>query len=98
MGSGRSAFCGGTAGPAGSIDGLKSTLYNLTEMLHFEISAVELRATMHKVDALVKAPDGVMQATLNKVEALLDVSAKNPGPSRKNGIIVRPREIWPTRV
>ena len=65
----------GTAGPAGSIDGLKSTLYNLTEMLHFEISAVELRATMHKVDALVKEPDGVMQATLNKVEALLDVSA-----------------------
>lgn len=59
-----------------SIAGMKSTLYNLTEMLHFEISAVELRATMHKADAqLALQPDGVMQATLRKVEQLLDVTS-----------------------
>ena len=64
------------AGLNTSIAGMKSTLYNLTEMLHFEISAVELRATMHKADAqLALQPDGVMQATLRKVEQLLDVTS-----------------------
>lgn len=59
-----------------SIDSMKSTLYNLTEMLHFEISAVELRATMHKADVqLALQPEGVMQATIRKVEQLLDVSS-----------------------
>ena len=55
---------------------MQSTLYNLTEMLHFEISAVELRATMHKVDThlSVPVPEGVMQTTLSAVESLLGVS------------------------
>ena len=59
-----------------SIDGMKSTLYNLTEMLHFEISAVELRAMMHKADAqLALQPEGVIQTTMRKVEQLLDVTS-----------------------
>lgn len=55
---------------------MKSTLYNLTEMLHFEISAVELRASMHKVDAqLAMQPEGVLQGVVSKVEQLLDVTS-----------------------
>jgi hypothetical protein len=51
---------------------LKSTLYNLTEMLHFEISAVELRASMHKVDAqLAMQPEGVLQGVVNKLAEML---------------------------
>ena len=43
-------------------------------MLHFEISAVELRASMHKVDAqLAMQPEGVLQGVVSKVEQLLDV-------------------------
>ena len=61
---------------AASINGMKSTLYNLTEMVHFEISAVELRAAMHKADAqLSLQPEEVMQATMRKVEQLLDVTS-----------------------
>lgn len=63
-----------TAG--GSIDGMKSTLYNLTEMLHFEISSVELRSVMHKADAqLALQPEDVIQATMGKVEQLLGVAS-----------------------
>jgi hypothetical protein len=59
-----------------SVDSMKSTLHNLTEMLHFEISAVELRATMHKADAqLALQPEGLLQATVRKVEQLLDVTS-----------------------
>lgn len=48
-------------------------LGQLQEMLHFELTAVALRATLHKADALLATPEGAAQATLRALQTQLGV-------------------------
>ena len=54
---------------------LEAVLQGVEELVDFEMSAVALRATLHKVDALLTTPEGAVQSTMQQMMVAFGVDS-----------------------